>query len=92
MTAQENLRIALDGGVPESLPCFFVGSQIMTSSVIQNLPPLGQKEGYDWWGVHWTASDSASGNYSPTVGVPYLLTDITKWREQVKFPDISGYL
>lgn len=90
MTAQENLRIALDGGVPESLPCFFVGSQIMTSSVIQNLPPLGQKEGYDWWGVHWTASDSASGNYSPTVGVPYLLTDITKWREQVKFPDISG--
>lgn len=62
----------------------------MICSVIGNIPQLGLKEGYDWWGVHWTATEDTGGMFSPTVGMPYVLTDITKWREQVKIPDISG--
>ena len=62
----------------------------MISSVICNCPAFGTKEGYDWWGVHWTATDNTGGMFTPTVGYPPVLTDITKWREQVKFPDISN--
>ena len=62
----------------------------MISSVICNCPAFGTKEGYDWWGVHWTATDNTGGMFTPTVGYPPVLTDITKWRAQVKFPDISN--
>jgi hypothetical protein len=53
-------------------------------------PPLGVSEGYDTWGVHLTASDAAGGAFTPTPTVPPVLTDITRWREQVKFPDYDG--
>ena len=89
MTERERLTLALEGGKPDRVPCFWAGGQLMVSSVIGNMPPMGQPEGYDWWGVHWTATENTGGMFSPTVGVAPVLTDITKWREQVKFPDIS---
>lgn len=89
-TEKENLMTALDGGIPDHVPCFWAGGQLMISSVIQNVPPFGTPEGYDWWGVHWTATENSGGMFTPTVGRKPVLTDITKWREQVKFPDISG--
>ena len=53
-----------------------------------NERPEGQ-DGYDWFGVHWT--------YEPMVGAPMItpnhprvITDITKWEEQVKFPDLQS--
>lgn len=90
MTERENIEIALNGGIPEHTPVFWAGGQLMISSVICNCPAFGTKEGYDWWGVHWTATDNTGGMFTPTVGYPPVLTDITKWREQVKFPDISN--
>ncbi len=46
-------------------------------------------DGYDWFGVHWTYQPETS---SPmvTAGRPYVITDITRWDEQVKFPDLSA--
>ena len=90
MTEKENLQIALDGGKPDHVPCFWAGGQLMISTVVGNIPPLGQPSGYDWWGVHWTATENSGGMFSPSVGVPFVLSDITKWREEVKFPDISN--
>lgn len=90
MTEKENLRIALDGGKPDHLPNMLVGGQIMTSSVIRNYAPLGSPEGgYDWWGVHWTSCAESGWMPTPTVGRPPVISDITKWREEVKFPDLS---
>lgn len=90
MTEAENLRIALDGGTPHHTPCFWAGASIAISSVIGNIIPPGMTEGYDWWGVHWTANEYAGGNCTPTAGKPTVITDITKWREQVHFPDIDA--
>ncbi len=42
--------------------------------------------GYDEYGVRWEWSDSAS---SPATDV-FALTDVTKWREQVRFPDLDA--
>lgn len=90
MTEKENLMIALDGGKPEHIPCFWAGGQLTFSSAIRNVPPFGQKEGYDWWGIHWTSTEDTFGMFTPTVGKPRILTDITKWKEQVKFPEIDS--
>lgn len=90
MTEKENVQVALEGGIPEHTPLFWNGGQLMVSSVIGNMPVPGTAEGYDWWGVHWTACEEACGAFSPTAGRPPVITDITRWREQVKLPDISG--
>lgn len=39
--------------------------------------------GYDGFGVHWI-------NFIPEPN-NYVLTDVTKWREQVKFPDVEAF-
>ena len=90
MTEKENVQVALEGGIPEHTPLFWNGGQLMVSSVIGNMPVPGTAEGYDWWGVHWTACEEACGAFAPTAGRPPVITDITRWREQVKVPDISG--
>lgn len=48
------------------------------------------KEGYDSFGVRWTnlGPDPALDGSMPTPGYR-VLADITKWREQVKFPDLD---
>lgn len=81
---------ALQGGTPTSVPCFFKDFELMFVSPMGERPPLGVSEGYDAWGVHLTASDAAGGAFTPTPTVPPVLTDITRWKEQVKFPDYNG--
>lgn len=90
MTEKENLALALDGKKPEWTPCFWNGGQIILSTAVRNIPPIGDMQGYDWHGVHWTATEDTGGMFTPTVGMPFVLTDITKWKEQVPFPDIEA--
>lgn len=53
-----------------------------------NERPEGE-DGYDWFGCHWT--------FVPEAGAPIVtpgtktISDVTKWREQVKIPDLSKY-
>jgi hypothetical protein len=90
MTEKECFEVAMDGGIPEHTPCFWSSAQLGFSSVIGNIPAIGTQSGYDWWGVHWTATENTFGMFTPTVGYGPVLKDITKWKEEVKFPDISG--
>lgn len=43
----------------------------------------------DWFGVPYIL-DPASGSI-PDPNAPHILTDITKWKKQVKFPDLEAY-
>lgn len=69
------------------VPTFFTDIQFSKPQAINERPE--GRDGYDWFGVHWT--------FVPEAGAPMVtpgtkvLTDITKWREQVKFPDLSRY-
>jgi uroporphyrinogen-III decarboxylase len=54
-------------------------------------PPLLERPtdtGYDVFGVHWTFVSEAEGGTYPTPQQP-VITDLTRWREQVKIPDVS---
>ena len=44
--------------------------------------------GLDWFGQSWTFEPTIGG-YNPTPNV-HLITDITRWREQMKFPDLDA--
>ena len=90
MTEKALVQVALEGGTPEHTTLFWTGGQFMISSVLGNMPIPGTPGGYDWWGVHWSACEEAAGAFCPTVGHPHVISDITKWREEVRFPDISG--
>ena len=49
---------------------------------------LYEGTGYDWWGQHWTYEPGVQGQM-PTPGYR-VITDITKWQEEVKFPDLDA--
>ena len=49
----------------------------------------GTGSGRDGFGVEWTF-DAGSGAPMPTAG-KILMDDVTKWREQVRFPDLDSY-
>lgn len=44
----------------------------------------------DWFGVDYVYEPGVAGSM-PDVKKPPLVTDITKWREQVTFPDLDAY-
>ena len=90
MTEKENLALALDGKMPAWTPCFWNGAQIIVSHFVGHCPPPGVTAGLDGFGVHQTSTENTGGMYTPTATVPPVLTDITKWREQVTFPDIES--
>ena len=85
---KEQTLIALKGGVPTFVPCYFQDFQLMLVTPMGEFPPLGQSSGYDAWGVHLTCPSAGTG-FTPTPSVPPVLTDVTKWQEQVKFPNYS---
>ncbi len=47
------------------------------------------KGGYDGFGVRWVTPRSAGGAPIPAPN-EFVLTDITKWKEQVTFPDLDS--
>lgn len=87
MTEKENALIALRGGKPEWVPCYF-GITALNSPYAGERMERGVKEGYDEYGVRWIATESANNTGTPAQQLP-LLTDVTKWKEQVKFPVLN---
>lgn len=87
MTEKENALIALRGGKPEWVPCYF-GITVLNSPYAGERLQRGVPSGYDEYGVHWTVTESASNTATPSQQAP-VLTDVTKWREQVKFPVLN---
>jgi len=79
------------------VPNFFTDFNFAIPSIIQERPgssevTVGNRheiDGFDWFGVRWKYVPEI--NASVDVQDPKVLTDITKWRDQVKFPDLSGY-
>lgn len=92
MTKRENALAALNGEMPESVPCFFDACQVVPCSLMQEAPPMGKGPGYDGFGVHQTPTESAGGMFTPSVDVPTVLTldDIEDWEELVKIPNLDA--
>ncbi len=87
MTERENLLTALGGGTPRWIPDFSVATDMRVCSAVRDRYD-GRGGGCDSYGVHWT-TDEKTGQPTPTPGLKRL-PDITRWREESLFPDLSG--
>ena len=68
------------------VPCFFTDFDYSKPEAINERPEGG---GFDWFGVEW--------EFVPEVMAPMVkpgtkrLKDITNWKEELVFPDLSGF-
>ncbi len=86
MKPKENLLRAIKRDNPEWIP------NRMENTVVLE-PPLIERpyeEGYDPFGVHWLYEERAEGGTFPAHGSE-IITDLAKWREQVKIPNVDDY-
>ena len=96
LTVRENLIRVLNHQIPEWIPNVRQDScDYLPPEIAERAPGDGSPEqrlggtGFDWFGVHWTfqadiRASMVSHEYPP------LLTDVTKWKEVVKFPDLDA--
>jgi hypothetical protein len=87
LTAKENLLRVFRGETPAWMPVWLTDSQCCWPDVYAEHAPF-ESCGLDWWGQHWTFVPEVGGAM-PTPGTRTIY-DITKWQEQVKFPDLDA--
>ena len=68
--------------IPSTADCL---EMVIPTDVIRERPAMGEGSGYDYFGCWWEF-DPATMGYSPLPG-RQPCNDITKWKEQVTFPD-----
>jgi len=96
MTEKENYLKLIRGEQPDWVPRFsFDGPggkhppTIMTAPHIMAYHRFEPGPSVDIWGVTHVPVEEAGGGKIPDPG-NFILTDITKWRDVIKAPDISG--
>ena len=84
MTLKENYLTALNHGIPESVPVYSkpVRFNVGLMDPFEKGPAGGGRDGF---GVIWEHLPEGA-----TPSSDYVLTDITKWKEQVTFPDLDA--
>ena len=88
MTERENFRRLLAGEMPEYIPAYDMPNwRFYPTFDHQRLNRDGS--GFDIYGVEYVSSPEADGGAMSKPGV-YILDDITKWRDVIKTPDLSG--
>lgn len=87
LTPRENALMAYKHEIPYTIPSIFVDIAMYTPAMrIERYEGLDR--GYDGFGVEWVYVPEAHAPM-PVPG-KYLLTDITEWRDVVKFPDLDA--
>ena len=87
LNERENFLRALRGEIPEYVPRYSILWTVTPSVFWGDLTPAGG--GKDIYGVEWTSHGSAIMAPLPTPG-KFLLDDIRKWRDVIRFPDFTG--
>ncbi|MBR2950304.1 MAG: hypothetical protein IKC46_10620 [Lachnospiraceae bacterium] len=86
MTRKENYIRALYNRNPQWVP-------YVDEAVITVLPPVCERPGLagkDAFGCEWLLEEEAEGGTYPA-NYNYVITDLQKWRTQLKLPDINAY-
>lgn len=96
LTEKENFMRLIQGKDPEWMPVFSFGYSPDRIVPTMKIGPRLLYEQYmhiepwkDIWGVTYVASESAGNQKLPQPNL-FILKDITKWREVIKAPDITG--
>jgi len=87
LTPRENLQLLFDGKKPQYMPIANLDFDSAFPAFI-NERPNGPGVNKDWFGQSWTYEPGVKAA-NPTPNCP-LVTDITKWRDQMPFPDLDA--
>ncbi|MBR2049024.1 MAG: hypothetical protein IKC09_07910 [Oscillospiraceae bacterium] len=88
LTLKENMMRVYNHQEPEYQPLYSDFNSAMPAGMdFINERPEIPGTNLDWFGQSWTWEEKTHAA-NPTPGKP-LLTDITKWREVIKFPDLD---
>lgn len=97
LTAKENFLKCLRGEVPEWVPIYSMGmlydgvgpapDMLVEPRIICEHRLRGG--GKDVWGVEYVPTESTSGALIPSSS-SFILDDITKWRDVIKAPELTG--
>lgn len=85
LSDRDNYLRVLKGEMPESLPKV-AWAMVCPSILRKDRTPQG---GFDCFGVEYVTCEEANGGAIPKPG-NFMIDDITKWRDIVKLPDLSG--
>lgn len=69
------------------IPCLFLDYNFLVSKYMNEHPAYESAK--DWFGVSWTFMPEQNSS-SLTPGCPPMVSDISRWREQVTFPDLDS--
>ena len=86
MNIKENYLRAIKRQNPQWVP-------IVDEAVITVRPPICERPnsaGKDVFGCEWAINENAKGGTYPSER-NFVITDISKWREQVMFPDVDAF-
>ena len=86
LSFKENFMRALSGEVPEYVPTYNIFWGVRPSMLSGSRGQGGN--GTDIYGVEWTSEGSAVEAALPKPGT-FILDDIRKWRDVIKYPDFS---
>lgn len=88
ISLKENMEIVYRREEPEYMPLFSdFETAVLDSLDFVNERPIVPGVNKDWFGQKWTYEPTVKAA-NPTPGCP-LVTDITCWKEQMKFPDMD---
>ena len=85
LTPKENLLRVIHHDNPEWVP-YGMESEIMIGPPVVERP---SEAGLDSWGVKWNLEEGAHGGTHPA-HESYVITDLSRWREQVDIPDVDA--
>ena len=85
MTKKENLLRAIFNKNPEWVPNGCEALKVLKPPVCERPKTAGK----DAFGVEWDLNEDAKGGTYPAER-NFVITDISKWREQVTFPDVNA--
>lgn len=87
ITAKENWRRVLSGENPVWMPAWLYEIDMCWPDEVLEHPKY-EYDGFDWFGTEWVWVEVAGGMMvKPGTRV---LSDITKWKEEVVFPDLDA--
>lgn len=91
MTERENVLRVFRGELPEWLPesgaCF-----CLPGKILMDIERPHFQSGTDWFGCQWLEQHQLGGVVThPDTRAPHVLRDITRWREEIAFPDLEAY-
>ena len=94
MTERENALIALNHGVPEWVPWRGDSTYMVGSTTVHENGQVDDYKrgigGMDDWGVEWILPNPDAKGQAFPLHKTFVMDDITKWREQVRIPDVDA--